>query len=352
MRRAAEDGAGAVFHQNEIRDIDRQLPVRIERVQRPDAGVEAHLLGGVDLGLRGAAAPALLDERGEFGIFLRRRRGERMIRRDRHEFRAEQRVRPRGEDFQLAFAVRRGCRIEREAHQQALGAADPVLLHQPDFFRPAVERVERVEQLLGELRDLEEPLRQLALLDQRAGAPAAAVDHLLVGEHGLIDRIPVHLRLAAARPGRRAENRGTSSAGACNRPDRRSRSRGSSRATVPSISVAPSSPRCSRRSTPWDGPCAPWRRSRPACRRRPSPSDAARQSPSPASPAPPRRPSCSCARGPYGCAPTDRGTSPARSISACPPERLRAVGWAWRRCRARPRFSASGPRPRRRCSGR
>ena len=47
----------------------------------------------------------------------------------------------------------------------------------------------------GELGDLEEPLRQLALLDQRAGAPAAAVDHLLVGEHGLIDRVPVHLRL-------------------------------------------------------------------------------------------------------------------------------------------------------------
>ena len=45
--------------------------------------------------------------------------------------------------------------------------------------------------------DLEEPLRQLALLDQRAGAPAAAVDHLLVGEHGLVDRVPVHLRLLA-----------------------------------------------------------------------------------------------------------------------------------------------------------
>ena len=92
--------------------------------------------------------------------------------------------------------VRRSCRIECEAHQQALGAADPVLLHQPDFFRPAVERVERVEQILGKRRDLEKPLRQLALLDQRAGAPAAAVDHLLVGQHRLIDRIPVHLRLA------------------------------------------------------------------------------------------------------------------------------------------------------------
>ena len=42
--------------------------------------------------------------------------------------------------------------IEREADQQALGAADPVPLHQPHFFRPAVERVERVEQVLGDSR--------------------------------------------------------------------------------------------------------------------------------------------------------------------------------------------------------
>ena len=62
--------------------------------------------------------------------------------------------------------------------------------------------------------------------------------------------------------------------------------------------------------------------------------------------APPRRPSCSCARGPCGCAPTGRGTSPARSISGAGRR-----SW-WRRCRARPRPSASAARPRGRCSGR
>ena len=195
VRRAAENRAGAVVHQNKVRHIDRQLPVRIERMQRADAGIEAELLGGVDIGLRGAAMPALVDESGELRIFLRRRRGERMIGRHRHELGAKQGVRPRGEDFQLAFAVRCGFRIEREAHHQALRTADPVLLHQPDFFRPAVERVERVEQFLRIVGDLQEPLRQLALLDDGAGAPAAPVDHLLVGEHGLIDRIPIHLRL-------------------------------------------------------------------------------------------------------------------------------------------------------------
>ena len=194
--RAAEDGAGTIIHQNEIRDVNRQGPSRIERMHRLHAGIEAHLLGGIDLGLRGTAMPALLDEFGERRIFLRGRGGERMIRRKRHEFRAEQCVRPRGEDLQLAFAVRRRRRIEREADQQSFGAADPIALHQPHFLRPAIERVERVEERLRILGDLEEPLRQLALLDERAGTPAEAVNHLLVREHGLVDRVPVHLRLA------------------------------------------------------------------------------------------------------------------------------------------------------------
>ena len=87
--------------------------------------------------------------------------------------------------------------IEREADQQALGAADPVALHQPHLVGPAVQRIERVQQLLRIFRDLEDPLVHLALLDHRAGAPAAAVDHLLVGEHGHVDRIPVDLALLA-----------------------------------------------------------------------------------------------------------------------------------------------------------
>ncbi len=58
------------------------------------------------------------------------------------------------------------------------------------------------QQFLGIVGDLEEPLRQFALLDDRAGAPAAAVDDLLVGEHGVVDRIPVDLRfLARDQPG-------------------------------------------------------------------------------------------------------------------------------------------------------
>ena len=53
------------------------------------------------------------------------------------------------------------------------------------------DRVEVLEQAVGVVGDAKEPLRELAHLDERAGALAAAVDDLLVGEHRLLDRIPV-----------------------------------------------------------------------------------------------------------------------------------------------------------------
>ncbi len=78
---------------------------------------------------------------------------------------------------------------EREVH--ALAAADPVRLHRAHAVGPFGQLVERREQLVRVLRDPQVVHRDLALLDQRAGAPAAAVDHLLVREHGLVDRVPV-----------------------------------------------------------------------------------------------------------------------------------------------------------------
>ena len=70
-------------------------------------------------------------------------------------------------------------------------------MHQADFVRPTIERVERFEQIFRVVADLEEPLGQFALFDFGSRAPAATIDDLFVGEHGLIDRIPVHFRLLA-----------------------------------------------------------------------------------------------------------------------------------------------------------
>ena len=87
----------------------------------------------------------------------------------------------------------------RERHARALGAADPVALHRQHAVGPRLERVHLVEQLVGVVGDLEEPLRQALRLDLGAAALAAAVDHLLVREHGLVLRAPLDGRLAAVR---------------------------------------------------------------------------------------------------------------------------------------------------------
>ena len=164
-----------------------------------DAGVHALLLGRLERRQRRAGAAAFVAER-------RDRRDsrpaaclcQRMVGGDRQEGGAEQRVRPRRVNRHFGcVASPVPLRDDFPADRQAFGTADPVLLHQPDLFRPLVERIERIKQILAEIGDAEEPLRQFALFHQGARAPAATVDHLLVGENGIVDRIPVDLRLLA-----------------------------------------------------------------------------------------------------------------------------------------------------------
>ena len=47
------------------------------------------------------------------------------------------------------------------------------------------------QQFFGVLGDRHVVHGNFALLDQRAGAPAAPINHLLVGQHGLVHRIPI-----------------------------------------------------------------------------------------------------------------------------------------------------------------
>ncbi len=83
-----------------------------------------------------------------------------------------------------------------EQHLGALGAPDPVALHRQHALWPVLEQRHVVQEALCILGDREVPLRERATLDQRAAALAVAVDDLLVGEHGLVDRAPVDRGLA------------------------------------------------------------------------------------------------------------------------------------------------------------
>ena len=64
------------------------------------------------------------------------------------------------------------------------------------------ERIESLQQVFGKFCDLEEPLREVTLLDECARPPTPALDHLFIGEHRLVDRVPVDPRgLAIDKPG-------------------------------------------------------------------------------------------------------------------------------------------------------
>ena len=114
-----------------------------------------------------------------------------MLRRHHEEGRAEERVGAGREDRVVDPQL-----LVAEDHLGALGAPDPVALHRLDVLGP-VDRREVVEQPLGVVGDAQEPLLELAQLDERAAALAVAVDDLLVGEHGGVDRAPVDRRLLA-----------------------------------------------------------------------------------------------------------------------------------------------------------
>ena len=100
---------------------------------------------------------------------------------------AEARVRSGGEDAQCLL----GPALDGQVELCALGAADPIALHHLHALGP-VEAVELGQQLVGVRGDLEEPLLEVALFHDVAGALTRPVgEHLLVGQDGLAARTPV-----------------------------------------------------------------------------------------------------------------------------------------------------------------
>ena len=68
----SENGAGAVIHEHEIGNVDRQFDTGPERVRRREAGVEAFLFRRLDGRLAGPHAVAFGQEVGQFRVRFRR----------------------------------------------------------------------------------------------------------------------------------------------------------------------------------------------------------------------------------------------------------------------------------------
>jgi hypothetical protein len=188
------DRAGAVLHQHVVGDVHRDL-LPVDRVDdlaaERHAGFRAVLVAAIRRGL----AHRLVD------VFVNGARGvgagnelvdQRVLGGEDEESGAEQGVGAGREHGEIEVEL-----LAAEYDLGPLGAADPVALHGDHVLGPVLEQVEVGEQALGVVRDLEEPLLELALLDQIAAALAAAVDHLLVGEHGLVEGAPLDRGLGA-----------------------------------------------------------------------------------------------------------------------------------------------------------
>jgi hypothetical protein len=118
-------------------------------------------------------------------------RDKRMLRREDHEGRPEQRVRASREDADL---VATGLLIvggDLELDLGAFRAADPVRLLDLDRLGP-VDPGE-VEQFVRVCGRAQEPLLEVALLDERAAPPAVTVGPLdLLARQGPVVRAPIH----------------------------------------------------------------------------------------------------------------------------------------------------------------
>ena len=185
MGRNCHHGAGAVVHQHEVGDPDRYLAA-IQRVNGIEAGGHALLLHGGQLGFGDLGVLALFDEGGQLRIVLGCLQRQRVTGSDTDIGDAHEGVRTGGVNLQM-FSLP----LDSEADVDPFGAANPVALHGLDHLRPAFQIVDVVEQLFGVVGDLDEPLGDLFLLHRGVTAPAAVVDHLLVGQHCHVVRAPV-----------------------------------------------------------------------------------------------------------------------------------------------------------------
>ena len=193
------DHARAVVREHVVRGPHRQLLAR-QGVHRPAAQEHAGLLAvrGLPLDVRQRLdLLAVLGERrgllGGHDVL-----GDLCVRGHHAERGAVEGVRAGGEHGDGApggvrgVGALRGGALDHEVHVRALGAPDPVALHGQHALGPvALQLAHVVQQALGVVGDLEVPLVQGLLGHGGVAALAGPVDHLLVGQHGLVLGAPV-----------------------------------------------------------------------------------------------------------------------------------------------------------------
>ena len=186
VRRDAHDRARAVACQHVVRDEYGHFPA-VDGVDSIRARHDARLfaVAGKTVDLRDLGRVVLVLFHRSLALRSRDDVHKRIFGREHDVRHAERRIRARREHAEFLLSA-----LHRELYLAAVGLADPVFLHEFGLFRP-VQLVEIPQQLVGVVRDLEEPLRQVLSHHRRTAAFALALHHLLVGEHRVAGRTPV-----------------------------------------------------------------------------------------------------------------------------------------------------------------
>ena len=199
MRGHGHDGAGAIFHKDEVANPDGDF-FAAEGVGGVAAGEEADFFGsgkifGFDGGLFHVGE--LRFRVGAIGRSFEQFCDERVRGREDDGGGAVNGVDARGENFDGPCA---GNVSDGEFQFRALRAADPVALHGDDAVGPtAFKFLQVIDELIGVRGGFQDPLFEFAGFDERVFvAPAvASVDDLLVREDGAAFGTPVHTALFA-----------------------------------------------------------------------------------------------------------------------------------------------------------
>ena len=105
MRRAAEYRAGAIIHQHKVRDINGQMPARIERMFNRQASAETHFLGSIDIRRGRPTFTAFLDESLQFGGVGSESLCNRMVCRNCNKAGTKHRVGPRSKNVNAPINI-------------------------------------------------------------------------------------------------------------------------------------------------------------------------------------------------------------------------------------------------------
>ena len=114
MGGAAENRSGAVVHQDEVGDIDRQFDRSIQRMFHPDASIQPALFGRLHSLFRGAKAAAIGQEFGQHRVADLQSLSQRVIGRDGGERSPKQGVGAGGVNLKAFKARRSADRFKRK----------------------------------------------------------------------------------------------------------------------------------------------------------------------------------------------------------------------------------------------